>query len=515
MHRPGAPILTAFLVVLASPLARAGEVPVADTPGLLAAIAAAQPGDTIVLAPGTYEVHQDKVACEAAGTADAPIVVRAAELGTATIKFDAVEGFHVRGPFWEFANLDIEGICAADGDCEHAFHVTGAAESTWLHHNRMHGFNAMIKGNGEPIGPGDSYVWPDDVVIEYNELYNPAPRDTDNPVTPIDVVGGQRWVIRANFIHDHAKAGGDHTSYAAFLKGHSKDGLLERNLVACELLHTGFVRLGLSLGGGGTSPDSICEDGACKPEHERGTVRNNIVVHCPMDVGIYVNAGAASKILNNTLFDTTGIDMRFAQSTGLVANNILDGKVRDRDGAVTTRMNNLEEADLSAWFADPGALDFTLVDGAALVDLASQVPGVTNDYCANDRDDGKPDIGAIEYDGDGCVGGQPVEPGDPDETTTTDNPTSDSTETATSDPPITTDPTGDLPTTDDPFSDTDLTVTYDVTFGTTDGTTSSTSTTDSTSISESDSGCACHSTPSTSAPWLLALLALPRRRRRR
>ena len=337
------PSLLSAVIALASAPAWAGEVPVADVPGLVGAIQAAKPGDTIVLAPGTYEVHQSKIACEAAGTAEAPIVVRAAELGSVTIRFDAVEGFHVRGPHWEFANLDIEGICAADSDCEHAFHVTGAAENTWLHHNRMHGFNAMIKGNGEPIGPGDSFVWPDDVVIEYNELYNPAPRDTGNPVTPIDVVGGQRWVLRGNFIHDHAKGGGDGVSYAAFLKGHSKDGLIERNLVVCELLHSGQVRLGLSLGGGGTGPDSICEDGACKPEHERGILRNNLIVNCPADVGVYVNAGADSKIVNNTLYNTAGIDMRFAETTGLVANNLMNGKIRDRDGGTSMKMNNLAE----------------------------------------------------------------------------------------------------------------------------------------------------------------------------
>jgi MYXO-CTERM domain-containing protein len=405
-------LLSAFVALVSAP-AWAGEVPVADVPGLVGAIQAAKAGDTIVLAPGTYEVHQSKIACEAAGTADAPIVVRAAELGTVTIRFDAVEGFHVRGPHWEFANLDIEGICAADSDCEHAFHVTGAAESTWLHHNRMHGFNAMIKGNGEPIGPGDSFVWPDDVVIEYNELYNPAPRDTGNPVTPIDVVGGQRWVLRGNFIHDHAKGGGDNISYAAFLKGHSKDGVIERNLVVCELMHSGQVRLGLSLGGGGTSPDSICEDGACKPEHERGTLRNNLIVNCPADVGVYVNAGADSKIVNNTLYNTAGIDMRFVQTTGLVANNLLNGKIRDRDGGTSMKMNNLAEvtlADFGAWFVDPSAYDFTLKDGAMLVDLGLALAEVTDDYCGNDRDDGKNDIGAIEYDGDGCVGGVPVEP---------------------------------------------------------------------------------------------------------
>ncbi|MBA3547808.1 MAG: right-handed parallel beta-helix repeat-containing protein [Nannocystis sp.] len=414
MSRLLSPAVTLVFVALASPRARAGEVPVADVAGLVSAIQAAQAGDTIVLAPGTYEVHQSKIACAAAGTADAPIVVQAAELGTVTIRFDAVEGFHVRGPHWEFANLDIEGICANDSDCEHAFHVTGAAEHTWLHHNRMHGFNAMIKGNGEPIGPGDSFVWPDDVVIEYNELYNPAPRDTSNPVTPIDIVGGQRWVLRGNFIHDHAKGGGDNVSYAAFLKGHSKDGLIERNLVVCELLHSGQVRLGLSLGGGGTGPDSICEDGACKPEHERGILRNNLIVNCPADVGIYVNAGADSKIVNNTLFNTAGIDMRFAQTTGLVANNLMNGKIRDRDGGSSMKMNNLSEVtlgDFGAWFVDAGAFDFTLKDGAALVDLGLALPEVTDDYCGNLRDDGTHDIGAIEYDGDGCVGGVPVEAG--------------------------------------------------------------------------------------------------------
>ena len=405
------PSLLSAVIALASAPAWAGEVPVADVPGLVGAIQAAKPGDTIVLAPGTYEVHQSKIACEAAGTADAPIVVRAAELGTVKILFDALEGFHVRGPHWEFANLDIEGICAADDDCEHAFHVTGAADGAWLHHNRMHGFNAMIKGNGEPIGPGDGFVWPDDVVIQYNELYNPAPRNTGNPVTPIDIVGGQRWVLRGNFIHDHAKGGGDNVSYAAFLKGHSKDGVMERNLVVCELLHSGQVRLGLSLGGGGTSPDSICEDGACKPEHERGTLRNNLIVNCPADVGVYVNAGADTKIVNNTLYNTAGIDMRFAQTTGVVANNLLNGKIRDRDGGTSMKMNNLAELSLdefAAWFADPGAFDFTLKDGAAIVDQGVALPEVTDDYCGNDRDDGMHDIGAIEYDGEGCVGGVPA-----------------------------------------------------------------------------------------------------------
>jgi high frequency lysogenization protein len=46
--------------------------------------------------------------------------------------------------------------------------------------------------------------------------------------------GGRRWQLRGNFIHDHAKGEGNGVSYAAFLKGNSRDGLIERNLVICE-----------------------------------------------------------------------------------------------------------------------------------------------------------------------------------------------------------------------------------------------------------------------------------------
>lgn len=502
--------------------ARAAEVPVQDVPGLLAAIAAAKPGDTIVLAAGTYDIKQNKVACEAAGAPDARIVVRGAEPGAAKIRFDAIEGFHVRGPHWEFADLDIEGVCASDSDCEHAFHITGAAEGTHIHGTRMHGFNAMIKGNGEPIGPNGSYVHPDDVVIEYNEFFNEAPRDTSNPVTPIDVVGGQRWVVRGNFIHDHAKGGGDNISYAAFLKGHSKDGLIERNLVVCELLHSGQIRLGLSLGGGGSGPDMICEDGACKPEHERGIVRNNLIVRCPADVGIYVNAGADSVIVNNTLFDTAGIDMRFAETTGVVHNNLLNGKIRDRDGAVTTKMNNLAEvalADFQAWFNDPATYDFTLKDGASLVDLGLALPEVTDDYCGNDRDDGKPDIGAIEYDGDGCVGGLPV-PGDsgggetstggPDETTGGDTGVDDTgmppVTTGSQDPTESSDPTGGpAPTTEGSAPTTDSA-------GTTDGGSASAG---DTAGAGDEGGCNCRSGGPADLSGLLGLLVLAGLRRRR
>ncbi|MFK7956583.1 MAG: hypothetical protein AB8B96_10835 [Lysobacterales bacterium] len=369
------------------------------TPGeLIAAIDSALPGDVITLLPGTYGISATRISVSRSGTSSQPITVRAPALGDALIRWDSagsfVEGFLISAPWWRFENLDIEGVCSNDSDCEHAFHVVGGADSTILRGNRLHGFNAMLKANGS------SGEFPDDVLVERNELFNAAPRNTANPVTPIDVVGGRRWVVRGNTIYDFAKGGGNQISYAAFLKGNSKDGLIERNLVICERFHSGQVRLGLSLGGGGTGPDSICEDLSCSPEHEGGIVRNNLVINCPADVGIYLNEAASSQVHHNTLYNNTGIDVRFAASSVDLRNNLLSGEIRNRNGGTSTEVDNLENlsnAQMESWFADPANGDFSLLDGAALVDQGMALNSVERDYCGVLRGNPLVDLGALEY----------------------------------------------------------------------------------------------------------------------
>jgi len=391
--------LAVGLVTMLAGAAHAEERAVATTAQLVAALAVANPGDVITLGPGTYPVSAN-LRCDRAGEAARPITVRAAVLGSAIIASSAVEGFHVTAPHWRFEGLELHGTCADDADCEHGFHVTGRADGVAIVGNRVVDFNAQIKGNGSPDGAGGAYTWPDDVLVEGNELYDTRPRRTSNPVTKIDVVGGRRWIVRANYLHDFAKAGGDTISYAAFLKGNSRDGVIERNLVVCEQLHRGQIRLGLSLGGGGTSPDSICEDATCNPEHQHGILRNNLIAHCPADVGIYLNEASDTKLYFNTLYDTTGIDVRFASSTATVRGNLVSGVIRDREGT-STRADNVDgvgDAMIEAWFTDPAGLDFTLVDGARIVEGAAGVPEVTDDFCGNPRT-GRFDVGAVEYDG--------------------------------------------------------------------------------------------------------------------
>ena len=377
------------------------QVEVNDADGLRAAIAAAQPGDVLQLAAGLYALDGN-VTTSRAGAEGAPITVRGPDEGEAVLRFSRsdggyVEGFKTQHQYWIFEGLTLEGDCADHSKCEHAWHVSGDADFLIIRNNIARNFNAHIKANRG--GDGDNQVFPDDVLVEGNEFYSETVRDTANPVTPIDVVGGRRWRIRRNFIHDHAKGQGNGISYAAFLKGNSRDGVIEQNLVMCELIHQGRTRLGLSFGGGGSGPDPICEERICRPEHRNGLMANNIIANCPADVGVFVRQCDDCRILHNTIFNTTGIDF-LEDSSGAVRNNILMGRIRDRQGSLTQKEDNLDRVsaeDFRAWFTDPDAGDFSLVGpDAPFIDAARLLDEVNDDYCGRARERAR-DIGAVEY----------------------------------------------------------------------------------------------------------------------
>jgi parallel beta-helix repeat protein len=248
---------------------------------------------------------------------------------------DNLEGFVVAAPFWRFENLTIRGVCRDHSECEHAFHVVGKATNFVARNNTLIDFNAHIKVNGQ-----DRH-FPDDGWFEGNTIANTAVRQTDNPVTPFDLVAASRWTVRGNLISDFVKAKGDRISYGAFAKGSGADNRFERNIVLCEYLLRGEPgsRVGVSLGGGG-SEAKFCRNGACATEQEGSAIESNLIAFCSDD-GIYVNRGANSRILNNTLIDTGGIAVRFVESGAEVEGNLVDGAIRSRDGAALHAQDNL------------------------------------------------------------------------------------------------------------------------------------------------------------------------------
>ncbi|WP_305822845.1 right-handed parallel beta-helix repeat-containing protein [Massilia brevitalea] len=298
------------------------------------ALAGAVPGDVITFLAGTYTVKGTLFASRP-GLETAPIVVRAARPGTVEIRFDAAEGFSVSAPYWRFENLTLRGACRYDDNCQHAFHVVGRAHHFVARNNTLGDFNAHFKINGE------KGVFPDFGLIEANTLSNTAARRTGKPVTPIDLVGASDWTVRANIIRDFVKAGGDRISYGAFAKGGAQRTVFERNVVLCEeaLLGEPGQRVGLSFGGGGTGKP-YCRDRQCITEHDEGIMRANLVAGCS-DVGIYLNSAAGARIVDNTILDTAGVQVRFATSSAALDGNLVDGTIRSDAGGSLRLGDNL------------------------------------------------------------------------------------------------------------------------------------------------------------------------------
>lgn len=300
------------------------------------AIAQASPGDVIEFAPGTYRFRGSYIAVTKPGTSDRRIVVRAERPGSVILELDTIEGFSISAPYWTFENLFIRGVCQVHSSCDHAFHVSGGAHHFIARNNRIVDFNAHFKINGARDR------MPDDGIIDGNTLTNTSIRNTDHPVTPVDLVAASRWTIRRNLITDFVKGGSNQISFGGFVKGAGADNRFEQNVVICENLLKGKPgrRVGLSLGGGGTG-ESYCRDRRCITEQDNGAIVSNLIASCSDD-GIYVNRSAGSKVLHNTLVDTGGIVVRFPESSAELEGNFVDGSIRSRDDGIVRKIDNIE-----------------------------------------------------------------------------------------------------------------------------------------------------------------------------
>ncbi len=322
-------------------------MPVGTTDELVAAIGAARAGDEIVLAPAPTP----STASPARPRAPRPRRrrARAAEPLGAILELSGLEGFKVSGPNWHFEDLDIRGVCADDSDCEHAFHVFGAASRFTLRRSRVRDFNAQLKINAAQVRRRLDGL--DDGLIERSSCArHPPARRTGNPVTKINIDGGKRWTVRDEpSCTTSRRSGGDTVSYGAFMKSGGSDGLFERNLVVCTTAGSpDGARIGLSFGGGGTGAQYCAPaydpDVPCEVEHTGGTMRNNIIASCS-DVGIYLNRATDTRLHFNTLIATSGIDFRFATTSGVARGNVLTGKSATATGAPIRRSDNLAEWD--------------------------------------------------------------------------------------------------------------------------------------------------------------------------
>ena len=337
------------------------------------AVADADAGTVIDVMPGQYRVTRS-LWTKRGGLARNPITVRAGRPGLVRLDFAVQQGFVVAHPHWHFENLQIRGVCSDHSTCEHAFHIVGNGHHAVIRNNHLSNFNAHVKVNGE------DGRFPDDGLLQFNTLDNDAVRQTGNPVSPVDIVAASRWRVLDNRVSNFVRTN-RHPTYGIFMKGAGEGGRIERNLVLCttsDLSRMG-TRIGISLGGGGTSP-SACRDKVCRFEHAAGRVSNNVVAFCN-ESGVDVNRSIGADVQHNTLINTAGISVRGAPAVTSLRANVSDGRILVRRESTAFQLENarIDASD----YASADRLRFDWLDNLPRVSTAKEA---SPDFCGQPRE---------------------------------------------------------------------------------------------------------------------------------
>lgn len=270
------------------------------------ALNAAQPGDTVYIRAGVYEVPGGL-------ELNTPNVTVSGYPGDATPQIVAPNGadgphavftFDIDADGSTIRNLDMSGgreyVVKLDTALEYddrSFGHTGqAASNITIENCRLHDSGRdVIK-----VTPNC-----DNVKILNNEIFGSGRAGTTddypaNNAEGIDVVNGDNIVISGNHIHHTATSG-------AYVKGGSKDALIENNLIE----HTGLSTANVPNSGAGislgyeTDAEFYDDDNTGFVGAFNATVRNNIV-RDTMDSGIQMVAAHDAVIEGNTIINAGG-----------------------------------------------------------------------------------------------------------------------------------------------------------------------------------------------------------------
>ena len=347
----------------------AGEITVGSSTDIRMAMVAAKPGDVISIPPGEYAMGEALVAGNS-GTQDKPITLRTrGETGYAKLRITGKSdvGFRILGKFWVLHGLHIEGNPEATLDLIQidATRGGGALRMTDCRVSCCKEYLFKASRNREQGS--------DDVILDHCEWF-------DCPGTAIDLVAGDHWIIRGNYVHDYGRDGATH--YGIFLKGGGRNGLMENNLVDGN---GSKGTVGISFGGGLTGKQwlPLADDGKLAPEHTGGICRNNIVVSTG-DCAYHANNGSNCKFYNNLAYNCGAGFQRQASypPDPALVNNVLSGSIR---GPGESR-SNLTAVD-KAWFRAPDSNDFRLTDSgrAALAGKGQQLKDNPVDFFGQPR----------------------------------------------------------------------------------------------------------------------------------
>ena len=223
----------------------------------------------------------------------------------------------------------------------------------------------------------------------------------------IDIHQARGWQIYANVFSGFWCASGL-SEHAIHAWTGSRDTIVDRNVIV-----NSARGIGLGLGSsteGRTYGDSPC-GGVTDIGHYGGAITNNFVVAndarlfasaAGFDTGIGLEQSCETTVVHNTVVSTTAprsssIEWRFANTTALVANNLVTHALLPRDGARASLAGNVDNAPLSL-FVDVASANLHLLPGAtAAIGTGAVLAQPLPSDIDGDTRDAAPDVGADEY----------------------------------------------------------------------------------------------------------------------
>jgi hypothetical protein len=377
------------------------EVTPSQVGSLQAILDAARPGDTIQLADGRYSLPRTLVL-------RTPRVTLRSQSGN---RDDVVlDGrYEVR----DLILVQESDVTIADLTLTrsywHLVHVVperAALVNTLLHNLRgVDGSEQFVKVNQA----GDHFADQGTVRCSLFELTDAGRANVGNNCYTggIDIHQARGWQISAN-VFSGFWCGSGLSEHAIHVWTGSRDTLVDRNVILNSARGIGFG-LGSSRAGRSYS-DSPCS-GTPFIGHYGGTITNNFVMvddarlfasSAGFDTGIGLEQSCETSLLHNTIASTlaprsSSIEWRFANTTAVVANNLVTHRLLPRDSGRATLTGNVVNAPLSL-FVDVHRGNLRLLPNATMaidkaaalaVPLSVDIDGETRGVAA--------DVGADEY----------------------------------------------------------------------------------------------------------------------
>ena len=361
----------------------------------------AQPGDTIQLLDGVYQLPQTLV------FRTPGVTLRSKSGNRLGVVLDG------RYEIGDLLLVQRSDVTIADLTLTrsywHLVHIVpgaGSSSGTMLHNLRgVDGGEQFIK-----VNPADGQFADNGVIrcssLEMTDVGRTYVRNGCY-TGGIDIHQARGWQISANILSGFWCDRGL-SEHAIHAWTGSRDTVVDRNVIVNSAR-------GIGLGLGSSTKGRAYGDSPCGAVtdigHYGGAITNNFVAandarlfasSAGFDTGIGLEQSCETSVVHNSVASTvaprsSSIEWRFANTTALVANNLVTHTLLPRDGGRAGLAGNVGNTPLSL-FVDVAAANLHLSPGAtaAIGTSAVLTPPLASDI-DGERRDAAPDVGADEY----------------------------------------------------------------------------------------------------------------------